>query len=303
MRRMFCRCISLTIMLFSITGCPMLEEVYLKPPTKAPSQEFQEVKQPVISNRFMADSVQDMMGRIEVRFSANNTNKDISPTLHDCLSFLVKEFGSPLYRGRVLLVITDDPSDNAYITWNQRDDLERLITLNSYNIMKPIWYHYLVHELFHAFYQSSEFLKTNPDSIIEGLAIYAEYKYQNQGMSNDQIRKKIYKDTVALLPYLHTKTIDFDRPFESYGEREKKYVYLVSGLLFFNQDPGTVKQKIRKLLWSHSSSDKKRIFGRILKMYDLAIDNEIFRPGNRETSTLPAPKKTPVIRPSTEGFQ
>ena len=274
-----------------MAGCHMLEKIYLKSPTKTPSQELHEFKQPTISNEFMADSVQDMIGRIEVRFSTNKTDRDISPILQDCLSFLVREFGTPVYRGRVLLVITDDPSDNAYIIWRESDDLERQITLNHYNVMKPMWHHYLAHELFHAFYQSGNFLKISPDSIIEGLAIYAQYKYQNQEMSNDQIREKIYENAVELRPYSNREGIDFDRPFQSYGEGEKKYIYLVCGLLFFNQDPESIKEKIRKLLWSLPFSDEKMSFESIVKVYNLAIDDEVFQQNDNKALPLPAPKK------------
>jgi len=269
----------------------MLERIYLKGPTKTPYQEFQKVEQPVISDDLIANSVKDMLGRIDVRFSTNSTKKDTSTILQNCLSFLANEFGSPVYRGRVILDITDDPADNAFMMWSESGDLERQITLNHYNVMKPIWHHYLVHELFHAFYQSGEFLRMNPDSIIEGLAIYAQYKYQNRELSNDQIRVKIHENASALRPYSSREGIDFDRSLQSYGEGEKKYIYLVCGLLFFNQDPESIKEKIRKLLWSTAFSIEKMPFNRIVTLYNLAIDDEMFELSDNKELTLPEPKK------------
>lgn len=290
-RRIFFKYIPLTIILFSLAGCHMLEKLYLKAPTKAPSQEILKLKQPNISNEFVADSVVDMMGRIEVHFSANDTNRDISSILQDGLSFLVKEFGPPVYQGRVLLVISDDPSDNAYILWRGNDDLEREININHYNVMKPMWHHYLVHELFHAFWQSVQFQKMFPDLIIEGLAIYAQYKYHYKEMSNDQIREQIYKEAVELRPNSNREGIDFSRPFQSYGEQERKYLYLVSGLLFFNQDPERIRETINRLLWSPPCSDKKMPFERIVKVYDLDIDDEIFQQSDKTSLALSAPRK------------
>ena len=291
MRRIFCRFILLTIILVTLAGCYMLERIYLKGPTIAPSQEFQEVEQPTISNDLIANSVKDMLERIDVRFSTNNTNKDISAILQDCLSFLANEFGPPVYRGRVILDITDDPADNAFMMWSESGDVERQITLNHYNVMKPIWHHYLVHELFHAFYQSGELLRVNPDIIIEGLAIYAQYRYQNRGMNNDQVRDKIYEDAAALRSYSSREGIDFDRSFQSYGERERKYIYLVSGLLFFNQDPENIKEKIRKILWAPELLDEKIPFNRIVTLYDLATDDEMFKLSDKKELALPEPKE------------
>ena len=294
MRRMFYKSMLLATIFLFVMGCHMLEKMYLKSPTKAPSQELEEFKRIPAPNEFMDDLVQDMMGRIAILMSATHISNDISLILEECLSFLEKEFGPPVYQGRVFLYVTDVPTDNAYILWQENDDRERQIILNHYNIMKPRWHYYLVHELFHAFYQSSSFLKISPDSIIEGLAIYAQYKYQNPEMSNDQIKEKIYEDAVALYPYSNREGIDFDRSFQSYGEGERKYIYLVCGLLFFSQDPASIKEKIRKLLRSPQFSDEKVPFERIVKLYDLTIKGDMFEQTEKKELVLPKPTALPL---------
>jgi len=274
-----------------LAGCHTLERIYLKGPTRTPSQESQEVRQPIVDNDDLANSVKEMLERIDARFPTNKTGRDISIILTDCLTFLVGEFGPPIYQGRVILDITDDPADNAFIIWDESDDVERKITLNHYNVMKPIWHHYLVHELFHAFYQSYGFLKVNPDSIIEGLAIYAQYKYQNREMTNDQIKDKIHEDTDGLRTYYTRQGFDFDLPFQSYGEGERRYAYLVSGLVFFKQGPELINATIQKLLRTPPLSAEKIPFDNIVAKYDLVIDDKAFHRIDKAVLALPAPKR------------
>jgi len=274
-----------------LVGCLLTEKIHLKEPIQNSPRQFNEILKKGMPNESTIGPVKDMLGRIEIRYPARIPFQGVSTILQDGLSFLVREFGPPVYKGNVVLVITDDPADNANITWKESDDLERQIALNHYNVMKPMWHHYLVHELFHAFYQSSNFLRMNPDSIIEGLAIYAQYKYQNRKMSTDKIREKIYSDAASLRLYSSSKGIDFDRPFYSYGEGERKYVYLVSGLIFFNQDPETIKEKIKNMLWSASISDEKMSFNKISTFYGFKTDDKMFQRSEKNILALPEPKE------------
>ncbi len=291
MNRIILKHVALMVMFLAAAGCHMLQDLYLKSPTKIEPPKAYQLKHPVKSDESTAAHVEDMMNRTEIRFSNNVTNRDAHPILQECLAFLAKEFGTPVYRGRVVLLITDDPSDNAFITWSESDKLSRQITLNHYNIMKPMWHHYLVHELFHAFYQSSEFLNSKPDSIIEGLAIYAQYKYEYQDVTNIQIRKKLYEEAVSLSDYVSEKAIDFDRPFQAYGDAKRKYCYLMSGLLFFTQEPENVKAKIDTLLRSPILSAEKMSFEQIVMHYNLSLDDEMFPRRNMKALALPVPKE------------
>jgi len=290
----------------ALSGCNWPERFYLKGPTKNSSQELPAFSEVYKLSDFKLQNVKDMMDRIDIQFSSDCIVEDIVPILRDCLLFLYNNFGPPIYRGRVLIVITDNPSRNAYITWKENDDRQRKITLNYYNILKPVWHHFLVHELFHAFYESSEFLRVNPDFIIEGLAVYAQYKYKYRGMTNIQIQKKLYENAIALSPYKNGDGIDFDRPFQAYGEGELKYIYLISGLFFFTQKAGSIKEKIQRLLLFPPISMKKVPFDRIAQIYELAIDDEIFQRSDKKDLALPAPKKynsNPLQKPHHKVFK
>jgi len=291
MRKIFYITLLSAAIMVCLTGCHTLERIYLKGPTKAPAEGPKAVARLPIVNDDLAKSMEDMLKKIDVKFPTNKAQTDLSLILKGCLSFLVCEFGPSIYQGRVVLHITEDPADNAFIIWDESDDVERTITLNHYNVMKPIWHHYLVHELFHAFYQSSEFLKVFPDSIIEGMAIYAQYRYQNREMTNARILEKTYDDTDGLRTYCTQNGFDFDLPFQSYGDEERKYAYLVSGLVFFKQDSDQANAIIQNLLRTSPLSTEKMPFDSIVVKYDLIIDDKDFHRIETPTLALPTPRK------------
>lgn len=291
MKRRFVDLAALTIIVLQMAGCHAAGLIYLESPTRALAQELLSVSDSGTPSQFADGCVQEMLKRIFMRSPAGHAEKNVSPILRNGLYYLVREFGPPVYKGTVTLVITDDPSENAHIMWRENDLHNRTITLNHYNIMRPVWYHYLVHELFHAFYQSNLFLKVHPDSIIEGLAIYAQYKYQNPKMSNEQLRGKIYQDAQSLFPASKKMSIDFDRPFESYGARERKYAYLVSGLVFFSQDPKRIDGIIEELLRAPQQPAERLPFDNIIEKYNMTIDDAIIHRNKNAAITLPAPVK------------
>jgi len=282
------------IILFSVAfiGCVLDKKVYLQEPTKGGNYELPKCRQDCRSNSVNGQHVNDMTGRIDIRISKDVAVRNVSPVLRDCLSFLVSEFGPPIYRGEIVLIITGNSSDNnAFMVWEESDDNQRAISLNHYNFIRPEWHHFLIHELFHAFYQSGDFLSVNPDFIVEGLAVYAQFSYRYGGMTNTQIRKEIYNSAVSITPYRNENGIDFDRPFQSYGKGELKYIYLLSGLLFFSQEPGKIREKIRRLLLFPPPEQEKLPFDTIVKIFDLSVYGELFKRGEKKKFALPAPKK------------
>lgn len=291
MQRRFVDLAVLTIIALHMAGCHAVGLIYLESPTRELVQELPSVSDSGTPSHFANGSVEEMLKRIVMRSPAGHAEKNVSPILRNGLYYLVREFGPPVYKGTVTLVITDDPSDNAHIMWRENDLHNRTITLNHYNIMQPVWYHYLVHELFHAFYQSNLFLKVHPDSIIEGLAIYAQYKYQNPKMSNEQLQEKIRQDAKSLFPASKKMSIDFDRPFGSYGARERKYAYLVSGLVFFSQDPKRIDVIIEELLRDPQQPAERLPFDNIIEKYNMTIDDAIIQRNKKAAITLPAPVK------------
>lgn len=279
----------IAISVMNMGGCDSFAKRHLREPVKVltPAIEQQEPLQTQEAIDLRQKNVKEMMNRMEIYNDSEGKNVEIDPILEDCLWFLVAEFGKPVYQGRVRVVVTDEPSENAFMLWNEKDDQERQVIINHYNLIKPLWYHYIVHELFHAFYQSSEFLRNTPDSIIEGLAIYAQYKYKNQGMNNEKIHDQIYERIIALRSNTPLEGIDWDRPFQSYGETDRRYLYLISGLLFFSQDSEDIKGQIVEML--QFSSSEKMDFEDLTFIYGLNIEGDMFKSGCRKELTLPEP--------------
>ncbi|MCK4389861.1 MAG: SPOR domain-containing protein [Desulfobacterales bacterium] len=232
--------------------------------------------------------VDDMMGKIHIQFSKGVTAKNTASIVRNCISFLVEEFGPPIYQGKVTLLITNNPADNGKMVWKDSSQWLRRITLNDFNL-HPTQRHVLVHELFHAFYQSRQFIKVNPEFITEGLAVYAEYKYKYRGKNNRQILKILRERTNNLRAYADQQGIDFDRPFQSYGQGTIDYMYFLSGRVFFRQNPKTIKKKIRKILTSSHRTHERLPFDILIGEYALARNEDFLKKPSQETLTLPEP--------------
>ncbi len=244
-------------------GCQSL----LKPTELKPSSGQPAIK-PLSSRQL--EYVDDMFRRIDFTYSPRVEKKNYDSQIKHCLSFLVKEFGQPLYRGRVTLRITDNPADNGKMSWSDGRRRYRTMALHEWILYPDLSeLHVLVHELFHAFYQTNAFIKANPDFITEGLAVYAEYKYRYWNWNNKKILKEMREQSKALAASVKYQPINFDTPFQSYGDRQIDPLYILSGSLFFSQDTKTINKKIRYILQKGSVYNSRRAFDELINAYGL----------------------------------
>lgn len=243
--------------------------------------------------------VENAAVRVKVEFLEGVTKKPVRNIIKKCLAFLVQEFGRPIYRGNITLIITDNPADNGKMVWRDSRQTHRTIKLNDFNLDTRLD-HVLVHELFHAFYQSNDFIKRNPNFITEGMAVYAEYKYRYREKTNKQILDLLrgYSDTTDDFP--NTKGIDFDHPFGRYSDNQIDYYYALSGRIFFSQNPknSSISKKIRNML--NKQPPKGAKFKDLVAYYKLDTSEDFLRKYT-PLSPLPKPKKSNVVTvPSNE---
>ncbi|MGE4298863.1 MAG: SPOR domain-containing protein [Desulfovibrionaceae bacterium] len=178
-----------------------------------------------------------------------------------CLLKLAATFGEPFYTGNVVLRITAKPGDNGRMNWSLDNFKERTISLHHFNLL-PEQQHILAHELFHAFYESDAFIRANPDIILEGLAVFAEYIFRYDNLDIMQLRNKISRDVLSLDSKADTRNIDMDQPFEAYSSYDKDLIYLLAGQMIFYEFASNkeYKELIRTLLGRGGEYPSKQHF-------------------------------------------
>jgi hypothetical protein len=272
-------------------GCETrLKEPTLLPPTEVIPKIQQERVGDLSAQQLK--HVDEMQGRLKVTHLPGVDKEDYSSQIKHCLSFLVKEFGPPIYRGEVTLRISADPNDNGRMTWSDSRRRYRTITLNELCLYKPSEFRVLVHELFHAFYQTNNFIKGNPDFITEGLAIYAEYKYRYRNKTDQAILKIMREESEALSPSIEYEKINFNTPFQAYGDLKIDLYYILSGRLFYSQDPKTINEKIRSILEKGATFNSRQGFEELIKVYGLRRTESFLKKGTDVAFQMPeAPKQ------------
>ena len=245
--------------------------------------------------------IDEMVRHLKVRFANGVPQKDYSEEIRRCLQFLLVQFGPPLYNGDIFLFITENLADDGKMAWSDRRRSERTIALNKANLLSPTapQLHILVHELFHAFYQTNDLIKANPDFITEGLAVYAEYKFRYYEWNNEKILKKMRQQSKTLDPALEKRLTDFDRPFSEYNSRDIDLFYILSGQLFFSQNSIKIQDKIRSILTQGTNFENRQSFEYLLSRYDLKITEPFLKNNLVAMMNLPEPmpstKKTAVL--------
>lgn len=165
---------------------------------------------------------------------------DIRSDLKPVLAFLADNFGNPIYSQDIILKIQG--SDKRGVTNEQ--DVPRIVELPYSDFLDENKASEIAHELFHAFYESKSFVNSNPDFIVEGLAVYAEYKYKYNDKDINFILKELESEMSPTIISSSRETLVYDKSFESY--KDNHFAYAVSGYFFFKQNFG--KDKVREIL-------------------------------------------------------
>jgi len=258
-----------------------------KPTTLAPSSK------PLIVGEISGKQLEylyDMYKRIDIKYLQGVGVKDYSSRIIHCLSFLVGEYGPSIYKGKVNLIISANSRNSGKMSWSDNRRKYRTITLNELCLL-PSELRILVHELFHAFYQSNAFIKANPDFILEGMAVYTENKYRYGNKSNAEILKQMRQEFEVIARLVEYKPINFDIPFQSYGNKKIDLFYILSGILFFSQDPTTINGKIRKIFKKSPTSGGKKSFDELIEAYRLKKTEPFLEEMSTIALQLPEPQK------------
>jgi len=171
--------------------------------------------------------------------SVITSKEDKIKVIKDSLQFLLNEFGQPLVTKRMDLTITADPIKNSMMSWSSTSPTRKVLVDGFGMYRDPAGKATLVHELFHAFYQTDSFLQSGKDLTIEGSAVYAEYKYRY----GTDFNTKLEENLVVLsankpVPFEPTKKFNYaDIP----GTR---YMYVYAG----NQFKDKSSSEIRSIL-------------------------------------------------------
>lgn len=239
----------------------------------------------------LKNDVESIYRKIAVSFSPGIAPKDYSFEIKRCLSFLVDNFGKPVYQGKISIHVTKNPSDNGKMAWSDKHVLDRTVTLNEFIFISDFELSVLVHEFFHAFYQTNSFIKGNPDFITEGLAVYAEYRFRYYDLTFEQILKIIRAEHNSLSSHITTPSFDFDRPFKSYSSKEIEYAYILAGLFFFSQDTNQINSDIRNILIAGQKYGSRKRFEDLISDYHLRVEKLFLAKVGEKHFNLPPPRK------------
>lgn len=267
-------------------ACKTQDKFKLRPPE--PRAPVTELQQAITENQNTSSDprpyqvsdvhqgIRDVLDRTVVKYDQDIARFDVRPPLSHCLKFLVSTFGQPVYQGKVTIHVTSNPDDNGRMTWSSRTPEKRRVLLHEYNFQEPTEFRFVVHELFHALYQSDAFIQAHPDFIVEGLAVYAEYLYRYRQGGFDLASRYIKKNTVLTTTQLQAMDIDFERPFSSYGGSDIDLMYILSGRLFFSQPSGWLSDMIPEMLRMGSLLKKRYPFAHLAEDYGLRLTEPFF---------------------------
>jgi len=197
--------------------------------------------------------------------------KDLIKTAY---SFLYKNFGKPKYTKKIEIIIHKKSIKHPTATWTKNTKEIRKVNFSDFYMFETAL-PTIVHELFHALYQTNDFIFSNTEFILEGSATYVEkmYKYKN----DDKKIKEMFLKDIKLnhICKAFSKKYNFNNPFKLQDRRKIYYLYILSGSFFAIQNNIKGKDLIIKLLngkskkvQSKKSIDKKliSIFSQVLKL-------------------------------------
>lgn len=240
-------------------------------------------------NNQVKKQIKKICENIKVTYHPGVEKRNINNYIYECVSFLLKEYGNPFYQNKINLIITDDQNNYGKIVWTDRNINNRNILLNELNLY-PDKLYILVHEMFHALYETNEFFKNNPEVITEGLAVYAEYKYRYQNWNDIKMLNYLKRQCKSINPNYQEVLFDFDKPFNIYQNSSRDLLYIMSGMIFFSQNYKDPKDEVRTILEKGQKVDGRKSFKWLVKFYNIKDTENLFHVIT-EPESYPKPKK------------
>lgn len=172
-------------------------------------------------------TAKQIMGGIKIiNDSPSTKNSDIRQTLLEGLTFLLNDFGQPAQPlPKVIVHVTRNLRNHASVRWKAAGP--RTLYTDPFNFYQTER-HFIVHELFHAFYQSNAALDHAQD-IVEGWATYAQLRFRFSGKDNSVILGKIAD--IAGMSLQDLRDIHFSGgPWGTLPAAERLIAYMQSAL-------------------------------------------------------------------------
>ena len=141
--------------------------------------------------RVKHEAVTQMLGRTRYRVNHESiTSAQVASIVENAARWLVDEFGPPPNMANLVTIEVGSKGTKHAVMRFKGD--KRSIFLDILNFFEG-QEHYVIHEMFHAYYQTNEFFK-HPISTTEGWAAYAQYRYKFQNLSNAALVNRALSD-------------------------------------------------------------------------------------------------------------
>ena len=166
--------------------------------------------------------------------------------IRELVKFLITDFGPPINSfGKLSIRVESTPGQHAFVEYYRNGD--RIVVIDPLDFLSSEQ-HFIVHELFHALYQSEGMLALLSDADAEGWATYAQlrYKYKlivdNEGIA-DAIRRenRLSRKTEERLRHLEAPLITLD-------SKTRYDAYIVNALELFDLNHQSVRDEYRRLV-------------------------------------------------------
>jgi len=162
----------------------------------------------------------------------------------DGLRFLEGEFGSPPFTCASIKVVLGENLARHAVT-DIRPSCGRVIEIDVLNLYES-QRHFIVHELFHAYYQPDAMLD-RPKADLERWATYAQYRYKYPGQRNSEIWETL-SERFGLNPPSSQLREAMSQPWVSLSNDLRNQVYVLNTEPLFRRDHEENHQEYRELL-------------------------------------------------------
>jgi len=165
----------------------------------------------------------------------------IKDAIRQGIAFLYCTFGQPIVEQKVVIELnTKRPNLIALMQWKLKS-IERKIIINPKEMdRKSVFDRTIVHELFHALYQSNNFFINNRDFITEGMAAYAENSFRffdNDTAALDYLGDRVVAISRATKTCFNLdaklNTSDMNKDFDEHERNQVDAMYALSAYYWF----------------------------------------------------------------------
>ena len=165
-------------------------------------------------------------------------------TVVSLLGFLVSEFGSPrLSNDRIVIRFENSVAYHALT--HVKENGTRILRIESINLITS-QQHFVVHELFHAYFQWDRFFAWG-EWEVEKWATYAQYRFKYRGLENKEIYKTLVREFHIVQNDLEQQ-YSKNRIWSSENEDIIRKKYIIASLELFKLSHSEVFRLYRNII-------------------------------------------------------